>query len=261
MMRALSTAATGMQAQEAKLDQIAHDMANMNTTAYKRGRTEFQDLMYQTIKDPGGAPGQNQTPVGIQVGSGTRVAAQYYVHEQGPTKMTGGLLDMMVNGEGFFSVQIPSGQIAYTRDGSFKLDSTGRMITSGGYPLVPAIQIPPGTSSISISGTGEVKVISAQNTESTIGQIQLVNFLNPGAMKKVGENLSIPTTAAGPPTQGTPGEAGIGSILQGALEASNVKPTESVMDMITTQRTYESNARIMTVGDQMWSTTNNIGQR
>ena len=261
MMRALSTAATGMQAQEAKLDQIAHDMANMNTTAYKRGRTEFQDLMYQTIKDPGGAAGQNQSPVGIQVGSGTRVAAQYSVHEQGPTKMTSGLLDMMINGEGFFSVQLPNGQIGYTRDGSFKLDTTGKFITSGGYPLVPPIQIPPGTASITIGNTGEVKILSAQNTESVVGQIQIVNFLNPGAMKKIGENLSMPSTAAGPPTQGVPGEVGLGTILQGALEGSNVKPTESVMDMIVTQRTYESNAKVMTMGDQMWSTTNNIGQR
>lgn len=261
MMKALSTAATGMQAQEQRLDQVAHDMANMNTTAYKRGRTDFQDLMYQTIKDPGGAPGQNQAPVGIQVGSGARVAAQYAVHEQGPTKMTNGLLDLMINGDGFFTVQLPNGQVAYTRDGSFKLDGQGRVVTAGGYPMVPNIQVPPGTSAISISGTGEVRVTTAQGQEQGVGQITIVNFINPGAMKRLGESLSIPTAAAGAPAQGVPGENGLGTLLQGSLEMSNVKPTEAVMDMITTQRAYESNARIMTVGDQMWSTTNNIGNR
>jgi flagellar basal-body rod protein FlgG len=261
MIRALSTAATGMQAQEAKLDQIASDMANMNTTAYKRGRTEFQDLIYQTIKEPGGQPGQNQAPVGVQVGSGTKVSAQYSVHEQGPVKITNGLLDLMINGEGFFSVQMPNGQVAYTRDGSFKMDGQGRLATANGYLLIPNIQIPPGSTSVTISGDGQVRVTGQNPTEEqVVGQVQLMSFLNPGAMRKIGENLSQPTTAAGPPVQGVPGEAGLGSIQQGALEASNVKPTEAVMDMITTQRTYESNARIMTVGDQMWATTNNIGK-
>jgi flagellar basal-body rod protein FlgG len=258
MIRALSTAATGMQAQEQKLDQIAHDMANMNTNAYKRGRTEFQDLMYQQVKEAGGQPGQNQAPVGVQVGTGAKVAAQYQIHEQGPTKMTNGLLDLLINGEGFFAVQTQNGQIAYTRDGSFKMDSQGRMITSSGYPVVPNIQIPSGTHSIRISNNGEVLVTNEQGQEQTVGQIQIVGFLNPGAMRNGGENLVYPTTAAGPPVQGVPGETGLGTLQQGALEGSNVKPTEAVMDMITTQRTYESNARIMTVGDQMWATTNNI---
>jgi flagellar basal-body rod protein FlgG len=261
MIRALSTAATGMQAQEQHLDQIATDMANMNTTAFKRGRTEFQDLMYQTIKEPGGAPGQNQSPVGVQVGSGARVSAQYSVHEQGPTKMTNGMLDVMINGDGFFTVQLPNGQIAYTRDGSFKLDAQGRVVTSGGFPMVPNLQIPPGTQKIQINQQGEVTVVNAQNQEQQIGQIQLVTFINPGALHMAGQNLAMATAAAGAPVQGVPGEGGIGILQQGALEASNVKPTEAVMDMITTQRAYESNARIMTVGDQMWSTTNNIGQR
>lgn len=258
MIRSLSVAATGMQAQEAKLEQISNDMANMNTTAYKRGRTEFQDLMYQTIKDPGGEAGVNQAPVGVQVGSGVRVAAQYSLHDQGPTKITNGLLDCMINGEGFFTVQLPNGQIAYTRDGSFKLDSTGRIVNTNGYPIVPSISIPAGTQGITISNTGEVRVVSGDNGEQTIGQMQVVSFLNPGAMRKVGESLMVATTASGPPVQGNPGENGLGAIQQGAVEGSNVKATESVMDMITTQRTYEANAKIMGVGDQMWSTTNNI---
>lgn len=260
MLRALSTATTGMQAQEARLDQISHDLANMNTNAYKRGRTEFQDLLYQTVKDPGGAPGQNQAPVGVQVGSGTKVSAQYAIHEQGPVKITNGLLDMMINGDGFFSVQLPNGQVGYTRDGAFKLDSEGRVVTNSGYQLIPAIQIPQGTAGITITSQGNVRTTNAQGQEGTIGQIQIVNFLNPGAMRRVGENIQIPTTASGAPVQGAPGDNGLGSLQQGAIEGSNVKPTESMMDMIATQRTYESNARIMTVGDQMWQATNNIGK-
>ncbi|MEW6058089.1 MAG: flagellar basal-body rod protein FlgG [Bdellovibrionota bacterium] len=261
MIKSLSTAATGMQAQEQKLDQIANDLANMNTTAFKRGRTEFQDLMYQTLKDPGGVPGQNQAPVGVQVGSGARVAAQYSLHDQGPSKVTNGLFDLLINGEGFFSVQMPNGQVAYTRDGSFKMNSEGLLTTSGGYPLVPNIQIPQGSAGVTITPTGAVRVLSSQGQEQVVGQIQIASFLNPGATRKMGENLVAATTAAGPPVLAVPGESGTGTIQQGAIEASNVKPTEAIMDMITTQRTYESNARIMSVGDQMWSMTNNIGNR
>lgn len=260
MIRALSIAATGMQAQEARLDSTATDMANMNTTAYKRNRTEFQDLMYQQVKEPGGEAGVNQAPVGIQVGSGVRVSAQYSVHEQGPTKMTNGMLDMLINGDGFFTVQLPNGQIAYTRDGSFKLDSSGRVVNPSGYPLIPAIQVPSGSMGITITNQGEVRAIS-QTGDQTIGQLTVVNFINPGALRKQGENIMLATTASGPPVQGQPGENGLGTIQQGAVEGSNVKPTEAVMDMITTQRTYESNARVMSIGDQMWSTTNNIGNR
>lgn len=258
MIRALSTAATGMQAQEQKLDQIAHDLANMNTTAYKRGRTEFQDLMYQTIKDPGGVPGQNQAPVGVQVGSGTKVAAQYSVYEQGPVKVTNGLFDLMINGEGFFALQQTNGQIAYTRDGNFKMDTERRLVNSNGLPLVPNIQIPQGTAGVTITNSGEVRALNNEGAETVVGRVEIVNFLNPQAMRKLGDNMVAATSASGPPTQGVPGENGLGSLQQGAIEASNVKPTESIMDMITTQRTYESNARIMTVGDQMWSTTNGI---
>lgn len=258
MIRSLSTAATGMQAQEAKLDQISNDLANMNTTAYKRGRTEFHDLMYQTIKDPGGTPGINQAPVGVQVGSGSKVAAQYSIQEQGPVKVTTGLFDLAINGEGFFACQLPNGQIAYTRDGSFKMDAQGRLTTSSGYPMIPAIQIPPGTAGVTITGNGQVKVMTTDGQENEIGQIQIVNFLNPGAMRNIGENLRMPASASGPPVQGVPGEGTLGTLQQGAIEASNVKPTESIMDMISAQRTYESNARVMTVGDQMWSTLNNV---
>lgn len=260
MIKALSTAATGMQAQEARLDQISSDMSNMNTTAYKRGRTEFQDLMYQNVKDAGGEAGVNQAPVGVQIGTGVKVSAAYAIHEQGPTKITNGMLDMAINGDGFFTIQLPNGTIAYTRDGSFKPNSQGQVVTSNGYPLVPNIQIPQGTANISITNTGQVSAMNSTGQEQTLAQLTLVNFINPGALKRLGDGLSIGTVASGPPVQGTPGENGLGNIQQGALEGSNVKPTEAVMDMITTQRVYESNARIMGISDQMWATTNNIGK-
>lgn len=261
MLRALSTATTGMQAQEAKLDQVANDLANMNTTAFKRGRTEFQDLLYQNVKDPGGAEGQNQVPVGVQVGSGAKVSAQYSIHEQGPVKITSGLFDLMINGDGFFAVQQPNGQDAYTRDGSFKLDSTGRLVTSSGHLVIPEVTIPGGTAGVTITPQGNVRILNSQGQESELTQLKIVNFLNPGAMRQIGGNLMVATSASGAATIGSPGENGLGSLQQGALEASNVKPTEAIMDMITAQRAYESNARIMTVGDQMWSATNQIGNR
>lgn len=260
MIKSLSTAATGMQGQEMRLDQIAQDMANMNTNAYKRGRTEFQDLMYQTIKEPGG-PGQGQSPVGVQVGSGVKVAAQYSIYDQGNTKVTNNLFDIAINGEGFLPIQLPTGEVAYTRDGALKLDAEGRLTTNGGYPIVPNITIPRGVANVTITDRGEVRVLTAAGGEQVIGNLQLVSFINPSATRKVAGNIVVATTASGPPIQGNPGENGLGALQQGALESSNVKPTEAVMDMITTQRTYETNARIMSVGDQMWSTTNNIGNR
>jgi flagellar basal-body rod protein FlgG len=261
MIKALTTAASGMQAQEAKLNQIANDLANMNTNAFKRGRTDFQDLIYQNVKEAGGEAGTNQTPVGIQVGSGARVSAQYSVHEQGAVKTTGGQLDMMVNGEGFFAVQRANGSVAYTRDGAFHTDKDGKVITSNGMQLVPPITIPPGVRAVTIASNGEVRVTTGDGQESKIGDIQLTTFINPGALRQAGQNLVEITSAAGPPVTGVPGEGGTGYVQQGAIETSNVKPTEAIMDMITTQRVYESNARIMNVGDQMWSATNNIGSR
>lgn len=261
-MRSLDIAATGMKAQEMQLDQIANDMANMNTTAYKRGRTEFQDLMYQTIKDPGGGTeGVDRAPAGIQAGSGVKVAAQYAVHEMGPSRQTGGHLDVLINGEGFFAVQLPNGQIGYTRDGSFKMDSQGRILTANGYPMVPAIQIPPNSTNVKISNSGVVSITTPQGQDANIGQMQIASFINPTGLRLIGENLMVPTVASGQPVQGNPGDGVLGYVQQGALESSNVKPTEAVMDMIKTQRTYETNAKIMNVADQMWSTTNNIGTK
>lgn len=261
MMRAISTAVTGMQAQEGKLSQISDNLANMGTTGFKRGETEFQSLMYQTIKEAGGQAGGNQNPVGVQVGTGAKVVAQYSIHEQGPTKITNRNLDVLISGDGFFEIAQKDGTPAYTRDGSFKMDSSGNLVTSGGLLVNPNIQIPQGTQGITIAANGEVRAINDKGQESTIGQLKLTSFLNPAGLKNIGSNLMMATSASGPPVSGNPSESGFGALQQGAIEASNVKPTEAIMDMITAQRIYESNARIMSVGDQMWSTTNNIGNR
>lgn len=260
-MRSLDIASTGMKAQEMELDRIANDMSNMNTTAYKRGRTEFQELMYQTIREPGMENGVDRAPVGIQAGTGVRVGAQYAIHEMGATKPTGGHLDLMINGEGFFAVQLPNGQIGFTRDGSMKMNAQGQVLSNGGYPLVPAINVPPNSTNVKISPSGVISVTTPEGQENNIGQIQIVSFVNNNGLKKLGENLMVPTPASGQPTQGNPGDGVLGYVVQGSLESSNVKPTEAVMDMIKTQRTYETNAKIMNVADQMWSTTNNIGTK
>jgi flagellar basal-body rod protein FlgG len=260
-MKVLSTAVTGMQAQEAKLEQIANDLSNMNTTAFKRGRTEFQDLMYQTVKEAGGVPGQNQAPVGIQIGSGSRVAASYAIYDQGPTKITNGLTDLMIDGDGFFQIQLPTGQIGYTRAGNLHINKDGVLVTSAGYPLIPNIQIPSGSQGITITPEGQVRVMTAQGTETEIGRIQLANFMNPGALRKIAGTIVTENSAAGPANVGNPGEGGIGTIHQGALEGSNVNATNAVMEMISTQRTYEANSKMMTIGDQIWSQTNNIINR
>ncbi len=259
-MRALDTAATGMKAQEMQLDQIANDMANMNTVGYKQQRTEFKDLMYQTIKDPGGEGGVSQAPVGIQTGAGVAVAAQYSIHEQGPAQVTNGKMDLMINGEGFFQVQTPNGLVAYTRDGSFKTDSQGRVLNTAGFPLLPPIQLPSDTTSVKINPQGMVSVTTSKGQEQQVGQIQIANFINPSGTRKVGGNLFMPTVASGAPIQGNPGDGVLGTVQQGMLEGSNVHPTEAIMSMIKTQRGFETNAKITGVVDQMWSTANNMAK-
>lgn len=257
-MRALDTAATGMKAQEMKLDQIAVDMANMNTVGYKQQRTEFHDLMYQTIKDPGGEGGTNQAPVGIQTGAGVATVAQYSIHDMGPAQVTNNKLDLMINGDGFFQVQTPGGQVAYTRDGSFKTDAQGRILTTGGMQLIPPIQIPANITSVKIDPQGMVSGMTSNGQDQQLGQIQIANFVNPSGTRKVGGNLFMPTVASGPPIQGNPGDGVLGTIQQGMLEGSNVRPTEAIMEMIKTQRGFETNAKITGVVDQMWATVNNM---
>ena len=259
MIRALSTAATGLEAQQAKIENIAHDLANVNTDGYKRTTTEFQDLMYETIKEPGTSLGASaQTPVGIQRGMGVRVGAAHKNFEPGPAKMTYHPYDMMIEGPGFFQVQTPQGETLYTRTGAFKLDSQGILQLSGGSKLLPQITVPANAVNVMITQAGEVRAQFAGGEEAVLGQIQLVNFQNAQGLVARGDGLYKPSLASGAPVAALPGENGMGAVQQGALEASNVNVANSMVDMITTQRAYEMGTKIMGVADQMLGATVNI---
>jgi flagellar basal-body rod protein FlgG len=259
MIKALSTAATGLEAQQTKIENIANDLANVNTDGYKRSTTEFHDLMYETIKEPGAALGANsQAPVGIQIGRGVKVGATHKNFEPGPTKMTYNPFDLMIDGGGFFPVQTPQGEMAYTRTGSFHLDAQGILQLSNGAKLVPQIVVPTNALNVTISQTGEVKAAMPGAGEAILGQIQLINFQNDQGLLATGDGLYTATLASGTPIQGVPGENGTGYVHQGALEGSNVNVANSMVEMITTQRAYEMGAKIMGVADQMLSATVNI---
>ena len=259
MIGALSTAATGLEAQQSNLERISNDIANVNTDGYKRSRNEFQDLMYETIKEPGGSLGTNtQSPVGIQSGKGVKVGTEHKIFEQGPVRMTNHPYDLMIEGQGFFPVQRQNGEIAYTRAGAFHVDAQGRMMLSNGSLLVPPITVPANAMGITVSPSGEVKASLPAGAESVIGQIQLVTFTNVQGLAAMGEGLYRATLATGQPLQGVPGEAGLGALQQGALEGSNVNIANSMVDMISVQRAYEMNTKVMGVADQMLSATANI---
>lgn len=259
MIRALTTSATGLEAQQANIERISHDLANVNTDGYKRGKTEFQDLMYETIKEPGGALGANsQSPVGIQQGMGVKVGAAHKIFEQGPARMTYHPYDLMIEGKGFFPVQMPNGEIAYSRVGNFHIDAQGRMLLANGAMLVPQITVPANSTGVVINSQGEVKSHSPTGGEDVLGQIQLVTFQNEQGLMAMGESLYRPSLASGQPVQGVPGENGLGAIQQGALEGSNVNVANSMVDMISTQRAYEMNTKVMGVADQMLGATANI---
>jgi len=259
MLRALNTSSTGLEAQQANIDRIAHDLANVNTDGYKRENTEFHDLMYETVKEPGARQGATvTTPVGIQKGMGVRVGSTHKIFEQGSTRVTNGQYDMMIEGKGFLPVTLPStGEVVYTRTGNFKLDSQGRISLTSGALLQPAITVPAEANSIIISPTGEVKALTNEG-ESVIGQIQIVNFVNPQGLMAIGNNFYKPSVGSGAPNAVVPGEQGTGTILQGALEASNVNVANSMIEMIGAQRAYEMNTRVMTVADKMLEATTNI---
>ncbi len=259
MIRALTTAATGMEAQQTNIERISNDLANANTDGYKRSRNEFQDLMYHTIKEPGGATGaSSQSPVGIQIGMGVKVGASHKMFEPGPTRMTYNPYDWMIEGNGFFGVQMPAGDIAYTKTGVFHRDSQGRIVLGNGAQLIPAIQVPANTTGINVTQSGEVKVTTATEGEATVGQLQLVTFQNPEGLSAIGNSLYKPTAGSGTPLQGMPGENGLGFIQQGAVEGSNVNVANSMVDMIQTQRTYEMNTKVMGVADSMLNATVNV---
>lgn len=260
MIKSLTTAATGMQAQQTNMDVVANNLANSNTTGFKKGRAEFEDLMYQTVKEPGAQTGaQAISPTGVQIGLGVKTAAVNKSFEQGSAQITKNPFDVEIEGAGFFPLQMPNGQIAYTRDGSFKKGPDGRLQDKNGNFLQPEIVIPPDAAGAEISADGQVSVVIGTNTApQSVGQIQIVNFVNPAGLKNIGKNLFIPSPASGLPQQSTPGQNGMGTLAQGQLETSNVNVVEEMVNMITAQRSYETNAKVIQASDQMLQAINNL---
>lgn len=260
MIRALWTAASGMQSQQINIDVIANNLANVNTTGFKKSRPDFQDLMYQNLKSVG-SPSTNSTqvPSGIQIGLGSKTAAVTKVFSAGNINQTGNDLDIAIEGDGFFQIQMPDGTSAYSRAGAFKKDSQGRIVNSDGYPLTPEMVIPSNASKVSIGNDGTVTVLQAgQTTPTTVGTIQLANFSNPAGLSSMGHNLYQPTDASGTANTGTAGQNGIGTLSQGFLEMSNVSVMEEMVNMIISQRAYETNTKAVQAADEMLQQTNNI---
>ena len=260
MIKSLNTAATGMKAQQTNMDVISNNIANVSTTGFKKSRAEFEDLMYETIKEPGATTGLNSvSPTGVQSGLGVRTAGIQKDFALGSAKITRNPLDIQIEGKGFFPVQTPEGQIAYTRNGAFKKDPQGRLVDQNGNVIQPEITIPPNTAGISIAENGEVAVILGVNSEpQTIGQIQLVNFVNPPGLKSLGRNLFMPSRASGAPVQGTPGSENFGTLAQGQLEGSNVNIVDEMVNMISAQRAYETNSKVIQAADQMLQYVNSL---
>ena len=255
MLRALNAAATGMAAQQLNIDVVANNMANVNTAGFRKSRAEFQDLLYQTLRTPGGQSGNGASlPTGIQVGLGVRTVATQALHIQGAMKQTGNSLDLAIEGNGFFQIMRPSGEIAYTRAGNLKTDADGRMVTNDGFALEPAITIPPDATTISVSATGLVSVIQPGSPNAVeVGQLQLANFANPGGLLEMGRSMYQATNASGMPIVMNPGEGGVGTVAQGFIEGSNVEVVNEMIELISSQRAYEVNQRVIQAADEMLS--------
>ena len=263
MIRALYSAASGMSAQQLNVDTIANNLANANTTAYKSRRTQFQDLVYQNLSQPGTGSGQHTTvPTGLQVGLGTKPSANEIVFTQGSFSETDNPLDLTISGQGFFQIRQSSGEIAYTRDGSFQLDKSGNLVTASGNLLDPNITIPAAAQAITIATDGTVSyTLPGQSATQVAGQIQLANFQNPAGLNGVGSNLYLPTDASGQPTVGTPGSStGVGTLMQGYQEQSNVSVVNEFINLIAAQRGYEANSKVVKAADEMYQQVNNIAQ-
>jgi flagellar basal-body rod protein FlgG len=249
-----------MEAQQLNIDVISNNLANVNTAGFKKSRVDFQDLLYQTLRSAGTTEAQGaQVPTGIQVGLGTRAAAIQKVFSQGDFQQTENPLDLVIEGGGFFQIQLPSGSMAYTRDGTFKLDAQGRMVTSDGFPLDPQITIPAEATAISIGSDGTVSVtLPGQNAPQEIGQIQIAKFSNPAGLTNAGRNLLQVSAASGEPIVDTPGLNGLGTLSHGFVEMSNVKVVEEMVNMIIAQRAYEVNAKAIQTADEMLNIANNL---
>lgn len=253
MIRSLWIAKTGLDAQQTQLDVISHNLANVSTNGYKRQRAVFEDLLYQNLRQPGAhSTQQTEVPSGLTLGVGVRTVSTEHIHMQGTLQRTENPLDLAINGQGFFQIQMPDGTLAYSRDGAFQRDNTGQIVTSSGYPLSPAITIPSDAISITISRDGIVSVTQAgQATPTQVGNIQLATFINNGGLQSVGENLYIETASSGTPTPNTPGSNGAGLLNQGYVETSNVNVAEELVSMIQTQRAYELNSKAVQTSDNM----------
>jgi len=260
MIRSLWTSATGMQAQALNLDVISNNLANVNTSGFKKSRAEFQDLLYETLLPAGTSSSQDsEIPAGIQLGHGTRPSTVLKIFSQGNMENTQNELDLAIEGDGFFQITLPNGETAYTRDGAFKLDSDGRIVNSDGFTMEPEIAIPSDAMSISVGLDGTVSVLQAgDSTPSEIGTIELARFINPAGLISMGKNLFIPSEASGNEMTGTAGEDGIGTLAQGFLEMSNVSVVDEMVNMITAQRAYESNSKAIQAADDMLQLANNV---
>jgi flagellar basal-body rod protein FlgG len=263
MMRALYSAASGMTAQQLNVDNIANNLANANTAGYKSRQAQFQDLLYQNMVTPGASAGQQTTvPTGLQVGLGTRTSSNEIIFTQGNFQQTNNPLDLVVQGKGFFQIKLPSGEVAYTRAGSFHTDQNGNFVDSNGNQLQPTITIPADAQTLTIATDGTVSYTLPNQTASQVaGQIQLANFQNPAGLNSMGQSLYSPTDASGQPITGNPGGAeGIGTVLQGYTEQSNVSVVNEFINLIVAQRTYEANSKVVKASDEMYQDVNNLKQ-
>jgi flagellar basal-body rod protein FlgG len=262
-MRALSIASTGMLAQQTNVEVIANNLANMNTTAFKQQRAEFADLLYQNIQTPGSQTSDQGTyaPNGIQLGAGVRTAAVYRITTQGDVKTTGNPYDVAIQGAGFFRVQQADGTDAYSRSGNFSLSPQGQLVTQDGLVVQPGIAIPQNTLSVTVNAQGQVNALVAGNaTPQTVGQLELTRFPNEAGLNAIGGNILLETAASGSPQAGVPGSPGYGTVQQGFLETSNVNSVDEITSLITAQRAYEMNSKVITAADQMLQQTSQMAQ-
>ena len=260
-MQALHTAATGMRAQELNVQTVANNIANIRTTGYKKQNAEFQDLLYQDLRRVGSTSSSTGTvvPTGIQIGSGVKFAATSRIMTQGSLEETQQPLNVAIRGDGYFEVQLPDGRTAYTRDGSFERNQDGDVVTLDGYQVGSGITIPQDARSINISTDGQVEVVNGDDANpSNVGQIDVITFINPGGLQAIGDNLFVETAASGDPQTGTPGEDGVGNLLQGFLEGSNVEAVREISDLISAQRAYELNSRVISAADEMMQSAGQI---
>jgi flagellar basal-body rod protein FlgG len=256
-MRSLDIAATGMLAQQRNVEVVSNNLANMNTTAFMRRRTEFHDLIYQDLRRVGATSSDAGTviPTGVQLGLGVKLAAVYRIHEQGNLTATDNTFDMAIQGKGYFQVTLPTGETSYTRDGTFQLDGTGQLVTHDGYTVQPGITIPTTAIDITINGSGQVQAkIQGQSALQTVGQLTVSSFPNEAGLESIGDNLYLETPASGSATSAAPGSTGFGAILQGFLETSNVNAVEEISNLISAQRAYEMNSKVIKTSDEMLGT-------